>query len=140
MSHSLSYDLDAPYAGGQDPKRAVVQRLLKLFRASVGSRGGVVLATADGTPVAHDLPLGTDAADAARTAARERARVLASARRAHAPEPASAFVDTPSGRALVVFVESDLVLFAGLGMDMDPACAEWAGLDVGDGVREIMEA
>lgn len=138
--HSLAYDLDTPYAGDSEPKRAVVTRLLQLFRASVGCEGGVVLATADGTPLAHDLPLGTDAVDAARTAAKERQRILDTVRSEHAPEPASAFVETPSGQALVVFVESDLVLFAGLGMSVDHTLAEWAALDVGEGVREVMEA
>lgn len=115
-----------------------VALILRLFRAAVPCARGVVIATDDGFPIAHDLPQGFDPVEAARHAVADRSRAASVST---GGTPASAFVDTPSGLALVVFLARDVTAHAGgLARDADRAAAEWVGMDLGSAAARVLAA
>lgn len=92
--------MNALLTPAEAPPTAPLDATLRLFHAAVPMASGVVLASLDGVVLAHDLPAHADAHAATGEAARERMAVLATSR----ASPASAFVQTPAGLALVVFM------------------------------------
>jgi predicted regulator of Ras-like GTPase activity (Roadblock/LC7/MglB family) len=78
--------------------------ILKTLRATMPSASGVMLATDDGLAVAHDLPRGMDAAEAALEAAARLREARFDAIMSGAGQPASVFLDSPAGPVLVVFI------------------------------------